>query len=247
MQEGLCHDLWQKPLPGSRRIAIIDDADALNEECSNALLKTLEEPPPGAVVFLIGTHAERQLPTIRSRSQIIRFQPLATDVVARLLLQQGRAADLAEAQCLAQRSGGSLDEAAIEAVGQFEQFRDRWLGLLARCPLDSLAAAKMAIAFADEAGKEASARRQRLRQVIDATVEFCTALLRHQVGSAPGVALSAAVEHAAKSWPADDELALRCAERSHQAGEQLDRFVNPATLVECWLDDLAREQTLVLR
>ncbi|HEX3870318.1 MAG TPA: AAA family ATPase, partial [Pirellulales bacterium] len=39
MQEGLCHDLWQKPLPGSRRIAIIDDADALNEESANSLLK----------------------------------------------------------------------------------------------------------------------------------------------------------------------------------------------------------------
>ena len=48
-------------------MAIIDDADDLNEEGANALLKTLEEPPPGSVLILVGTTADKQLPTIRSR------------------------------------------------------------------------------------------------------------------------------------------------------------------------------------
>ena len=43
----LCHDLGLKPMRGTRRVAIIDDADDLNDEASNAFLKTLEEPPPG--------------------------------------------------------------------------------------------------------------------------------------------------------------------------------------------------------
>jgi len=61
---------------GGRKVAIIDDADHLNEEGANCLLKTLEEPPPCSVLILIGTSADKQLPTIRSRCQTIRFSPL---------------------------------------------------------------------------------------------------------------------------------------------------------------------------
>ena len=45
MQVGLCHDISLKPFSGSRKVAIIDDSDALNQESANALLKTLEDPP----------------------------------------------------------------------------------------------------------------------------------------------------------------------------------------------------------
>ena len=89
MKEGLCHDISLKPFMGGRRIAIIDDADHLNNAGANCLLKTLEEPPPQSVLILIGTKAERQLPTIRSRSQIVRFAPLTPDVLADLMLEQG--------------------------------------------------------------------------------------------------------------------------------------------------------------
>ena len=58
-------------------MAILDDADDLNEEAANAFLKTLEEPPPGAVLILIGTSAEVQLQTIVSRCQVVRFDPAA--------------------------------------------------------------------------------------------------------------------------------------------------------------------------
>ena len=42
----LCLDLGLKPMHGGRRVAIVDDADDLNDEAANAFLKTLEEPPP---------------------------------------------------------------------------------------------------------------------------------------------------------------------------------------------------------
>ncbi len=73
MREGLCHDIALKPFMGGRKVAIIDDADDLNEEGANCLLKTLEEPPPHSVLILIGTSAERQLPTIRSRARRFVF------------------------------------------------------------------------------------------------------------------------------------------------------------------------------
>ena len=75
MQQGLCHDISLKPFMGGGRVAIIDDADYLNEEGANSLLKTLEEPPPQSVLILIGTSADRQLPTIRSRAALSASAP----------------------------------------------------------------------------------------------------------------------------------------------------------------------------
>ena len=72
----LCVDLGLKPMRGTRRVAIVDDADDFNDEAANAFLKTLEEPPPGAVLILIGTSAEIQLDTIISRCRVVQFDPL---------------------------------------------------------------------------------------------------------------------------------------------------------------------------
>ena len=66
-------------LPGSPRISkvfIIDEAELLNTAAQNAALKTLEEPDGKTVVILVTSSPERLLPTIRSRSQQVRFGPL---------------------------------------------------------------------------------------------------------------------------------------------------------------------------
>ena len=51
----LCAEFGLKPARGLRKVAIVDDMDDMNDEAANAFLKTLEEPPPGAVLILIGT------------------------------------------------------------------------------------------------------------------------------------------------------------------------------------------------
>ena len=84
-QTGLCRDIGLKPFSGRRKFAIIDDADHLNIEGANSLLKTLEEPPLGSVLILITTSELLQLPTIRSRCQIVRFSPLSEQVVREVL------------------------------------------------------------------------------------------------------------------------------------------------------------------
>ena len=66
-KEGLVYDLSLKPMSARRRVAILDEADWMNDEAANALLKTLEEPPPHSVLILIASAADRLLPTIRSR------------------------------------------------------------------------------------------------------------------------------------------------------------------------------------
>ena len=86
MIRDLCDQFALKPARGSRKVAILDDADDLNDEAANAFLKTLEEPPPGAVLILIGTSPELQLETIVSRCQVVRFDPLPDAEIAALLL-----------------------------------------------------------------------------------------------------------------------------------------------------------------
>lgn len=63
---------------GQKRVIIIDQADAMNAQASNALLKTLEEPPADVYFILTTTDVRLLMPTIRSRSQIISFNALST-------------------------------------------------------------------------------------------------------------------------------------------------------------------------
>jgi DNA polymerase-3 subunit delta' len=61
------------------RIFIVDDAEKMNDPASNALLKTLEEPPSTTHLILIASREDTLLPTIRSRCQTIRFAPVPFD------------------------------------------------------------------------------------------------------------------------------------------------------------------------
>ena len=74
----LRRDLHMRPFEADRRIYLVLDAHLLRTESANALLKSLEEPPPYAVFLLVSDHAEAMLPTIRSRVAPIPFRRLAS-------------------------------------------------------------------------------------------------------------------------------------------------------------------------
>ena len=242
MREGLCHDIGLKPFMGGRKVAIIDDADHLNEEGANCLLKTLEEPPPCSILILIGTSADKQLPTIRSRCQTIRFSPLRAQTVAKILQAQGLVTDAAQAQRLAEFAEGSLDRAQELADEDLWKFRQQLLAALAKPQLASVTLAQELCAFVDAAGKEAGARRARSRQVVGFAVEFYRQLLRTQAGLSPigDPALARAVEQATSAVSSDTETTAACIDRSLETLAHIDRNANQTTLLECWLDDLAR-------
>src|SRR5260370_38093215 len=65
-----------RPFEGAARIFIVEDADTMNDQAANALLKTLEEPPPTSHLILTTSNPTALLPTIRSRCQSIRFAPI---------------------------------------------------------------------------------------------------------------------------------------------------------------------------
>ncbi len=109
-----------KPFEARRRVVIFDAADGLLTDSQDALLKTLEEPPPGSVLVLVTAQPGQLLPTVRSRCPTVRFAPLATSAVIDWLMTHEGLAE-PQARAVASVARGSLAaarEAASEAEGQ---------------------------------------------------------------------------------------------------------------------------------
>jgi DNA polymerase-3 subunit delta' len=79
-----------RPFEGARRVFILE-ADTLRADAANALLKTLEEPEGETVFVLLATSREGVLPTILSRAQAVRFNPVPTAEVEEFLRRRGAA------------------------------------------------------------------------------------------------------------------------------------------------------------
>jgi len=77
-----------QPIHSARKVAIVDDAHLLNLPAQNALLKGLEEPPPGSLTILIAHNADALLPTVRSRCQRLLFGPLPDAALTALLVDR---------------------------------------------------------------------------------------------------------------------------------------------------------------
>ncbi|MGE4373992.1 MAG: DNA polymerase III subunit delta' [Xanthobacter sp.] len=120
------------------RVCIVDAVDDLNAFGANALLKTLEEPPPRALFLLITHSPGRVLPTIRSRTRLVKLRPLAVDdVLAALdhLRTQGVELEPAGLQAAAEASQGSVRRALILARGEGMEVRSATLRALSQLPL----------------------------------------------------------------------------------------------------------------
>lgn len=126
---------------GGSRVVIIDPVDALNLAGVNALLKTLEEPPPGCHLLLITERRMALVPTLRSRCQHLAFAIPDSDVASRWLAGQGGGGDTARA--LDEAGGAPLAALADRESGATEQ-RQAWTRTLldlAQRKVDPLAAA----------------------------------------------------------------------------------------------------------
>ena len=118
-----------RPYEGAARVFLIDEADKLNDNSANALLKVLEEPPPTSHIILITSRPAALLPTIRSRCQVIRFSPLSVaDIESRLT--QDKPADRATVRLRARAAGGSIGRAIAGDIASFTQQRKAMLSIL---------------------------------------------------------------------------------------------------------------------
>ncbi len=141
------------PHEGRAKVFIVRRAEELSPQAANALLKTLEEPGQRTHFVLLSAVAESLLPTIRSRTQRVRFGPLPDDVVADLLGAQG----VENAAAIAALAGGSMTTATLlsdpEASARRDEFVSRAMAALTTRDLGP------ALELAEEAkkvGKEGS-------------------------------------------------------------------------------------------
>lgn len=123
------------PYEARWKVFIVEDAEAMRAEAANSLLKVLEEPPAQSVIVLLSESASALLPTIVSRSQIVRFVPVPPAEIAAALIERAgvppeRAPLLAALS--AGRPGLALRKAAGgEAVLEFRQEVVKSLGAAA--------------------------------------------------------------------------------------------------------------------
>jgi len=118
-----------RPFEGAARIFIVEDADTMNDHAANALLKTLEEPPPTTHIVLTTSNPTALLATIRSRCQIIRFAPIAADLIETFLVEQ-KNLPAQDARLLARTAQGSIGRALAGDVETYRERRDMMLAVL---------------------------------------------------------------------------------------------------------------------
>lgn len=106
----LYHTLMMRPYEARVRVVIISDAQMMNPEASNALLKMLEEPPDRTVLILTADQASDLLPTIISRCQRIRFRPISSLRLEEMLVDK-EALDRRTAKIIAAMANGSYTDA----------------------------------------------------------------------------------------------------------------------------------------
>lgn len=120
--EGIQGILFSKPFDGDNTILIIDKADTMTPRAQNRLLKTLEEPAPTVSVFLLTEKRSDILPTILSRSVVIRLKPAETEEIRTFLMEE-KGIPEKEAELAAAYAGGCPGKAV--RLLQDEDFRQR--------------------------------------------------------------------------------------------------------------------------
>jgi DNA polymerase-3 subunit delta' len=242
----LLADLSMMPARGRRKISIVDDVDDFNDETANCFLKTLEEPPPGSLLLLLGTSPERQLATIRSRCQAVYFRPLDDKAVESKLGAAG-ITDPALAAKLVRLAAGSPGLAVSLADPELWQARRQLLETVSSDRPDGPALAKAWMSHIEAAGKEAAHQRARAGQLLRLTIDAYRAALGIALGGPPPAddpAEATLLGRLARRGP--DKL-IDQLERLLDAETHIDRRVQLVLLVEALADALTIEAAPVLR
>jgi len=246
-RDGLIHDLSLRPMSASRRIAILDDANRMNEEGANAMLKTLEEPPPDSLLVLVADNLDAVLPTIRSRCQLVRFAALPAADVADLLLLTGVTENRDEAAAAAAMSEGSVQTATQLLNPELRSLRQKLFGFLSAADLNPLQAAQTMNAGLEELGSETHDQRRNALWLIRFAEEFYRQVVLRLTdspvaSSSPDVDRS--VARLAPMGTAGVELAMELFDRCTVAEHHIDGNIQPPRTLEALFDDLARTQRL---
>jgi DNA polymerase-3 subunit delta' len=242
----LCRGFSLKSARGRGKVAILDDADELDDPitlhaAANCFLKTLEEPPPRSVFILVGTSVDRQLQTVVSRCQVVRFRPLPDAQVDEVF--QAHGVDDPKMRVNLVRLGrGSPGQALALADPELWEFRRTLVQALSARHLDTVALANEWTRFVEEAGKESAAKRRRAALALQLLVELLGEVLSQSLGNPPRTAEPdelRTLEGLAKRL--DPEDLVEVLERCLEGDAQIDRRVQLELLLEALVDALGQK------
>lgn len=229
--EALRTEMAFKPYEGRVKVFIIRQADRLGLEAGNALLKTLEEPPPDSHLFLTCSSEAELMATVLSRCLRLRLPPLPLAAVQRLLGER-RGLTGEPARLLAALSGGALG-AALDF--ELEESLAAWQKLNHIFSPRLQAPARLEAAWAWV--RETAAEEERWPVALDMLHLWWRETARLRAGG-PGALEGPAASEAQLHWAARlDGPTLRKVNRAHdRLRESLSRFVKPELAFEnYWL------------
>lgn len=117
-------DICLKPYSSKYKIYIVDEAEKMNVQAQNALLKTLEEPPAYAVILLLTTNADAFLPTIRSRCVRLTLRSVPNEQIREYLMRRCQIPDY-QADVSVAFAQGNVGQARLLATSeQFNEIKD---------------------------------------------------------------------------------------------------------------------------
>lgn len=225
-------ELSLRPVEAPKKVCIVSQADRMNHAAANAFLKTLEEPPGSAVIILLSDTPTALLPTILSRCQRLRFDPLPTETVAELLVSRGIPTE--QAQSAAQLAGGSMAKAlAILQEGFLARRREIVEQVIGLTPRNFA----VMTATAERLGHD----REQAQEVVEVLTLFFrdVMLLRH--GSGPQVNDDLIGNAALTAAALPTRAILERLDALSRAGQALLRNVNPRLTLEVLFMTLAPE------
>ena len=232
-------ELAKKPFEGRGRTLILRDADRMDPDAQDALLKTLEEPPRDSLILLVSYRPDSLAPTILSRCQRLAFEPFDREYVTGVL--EGRGLEPARASFLAGLSGGNLEEAVRLAAAESEEGnellerRESWFELLDLCELGSEAEMIGAVQVLGKAQKNEKNPTQSRVDFISQAMSWYRDLLRTPPGEPLGVHGDQEARRSRYAGLDPGQLVDRV-QRCEKARAQILRYVNtPLTLASLFL------------
>ena len=128
----LNNDIVIKPYSNQYKIYIVDEAEKMNQQAQNALLKTIEEPPAYAVIMLLTTNADSFLQTIRSRCITLNLKSVKNDVIKSYLMTEKKIPDYQADVCAAFTQGVVGKAIKLASSDDFNELKESALSLIKR-------------------------------------------------------------------------------------------------------------------
>ena len=126
----LNNDIVIKPYSSKYKIYIVDEAEKMNIQAQNALLKTIEEPPAYGIILLLTTNADAFLPTILSRCITLNLKSVNEDLIKEYLMKKYRIPDYQADVCAAFAQGNVGKAIQLASSGEFNELKAETLSLV---------------------------------------------------------------------------------------------------------------------